>query len=308
MQSTINLLLEIFYALIGLFMAMAGIETLRDKSNKARIGTFTFWIFLAVIFAFGNLIPNYITGLMIFIIGVLALFKQIQVGKLPKINEKTAKEGAKRLGAKVFLPSIVLALVSILVAEFTPLGGQVGIGIGAMCALILAVFLTRTNEKQVYTDSQRMVRSVGAAGVLPQLLAMLGVVFTTCGVGKLTADMFSHIFPTGNHLLGVVLYCVSMALFTYIMGNAFAAFAVITAAIGIPFVIAQGGNPAVVAAIGMTSGYCGTLLTPMAANFNTLPVALLEMKDQMGVIKQQAPIAIILLIVQIGLMYFLGRL
>lgn len=62
----------------------------------------------------------------------------------------------------------------------------------------------------------------------------------------------------------------------------------------------------VVAAIGMTSGYCGTLVTPMAANFNTLPVALLEMKDQMGVIKQQAPIAVILLIVQIGLMYFLA--
>lgn len=62
----------------------------------------------------------------------------------------------------------------------------------------------------------------------------------------------------------------------------------------------------VIAAIGMTSGYCGTLVTPMEANFNTLPVALLEMKDQMGVIKQQAPIAVILLIVQIGLMYFLA--
>lgn len=151
-----------------------------------------------------------------------------------------------------------------------------------------------------------MVRSVGAPGVLLQLLAMLGVVFTTCGVGKLTANMISHVFPAGNHFLGVALYCIAMALFTYIMGNAFAAFAVITAAIGIPFVIAQGANPVVVAAIGMTSGYCGTLVTPMAANFNTLPVALLEMKDQMGVIKQQAPVAVILLIVQIGLMYFLA--
>ena len=90
------------------------------------------------------------------------------------------------------------------------------------------------------------------------------------------------------------------------MGNGFAAFAVITAAVGIPFVIAQGGNPAVVAALGMTSGYCGTLVTPMAANFNSLPVALMGMKDQMGVIKQQWPIALIMLITQIALMYFLA--
>lgn len=306
MQNTINFLLAILYALIGLCMAIAGIETLRDKTNKARYGTAIFWFFLAIIFAFGNLIPSFIVGLMILVIGLLALFKQVKVGTVPKVDPKRAAASAKRLGAKVFLPSIVLALTSILVAQFTPLGGQVGIGAGSILSLLLAIFLTRADGKQVYKDSQRLVRSVGAPGVLPQLLAMLGVVFTTCGVGSLTAKMISHIFPAGNHLLGVVLYCVAMALFTYIMGNAFAAFAVITAAIGIPFVIAQGGNPVVVAAIGMTAGYCGTLLTPMAANFNTLPVALLEMKDQMGVIKQQAPIAIILLIIQMALMYFLA--
>ena len=302
MQNTINFLLAILYALIGLCMAIAGIETLRDKTNKARIGTAIFWFFLAIIFAFGDLIPAVVSGAMVLVIGILALFKQIQVGKLPTVNSKTAQEDAKRLGAKVFLPSIVLALTSIIIAQFTPLGGQVGIGIGAVVSLVLAIILTKAPAKQVFKDSQRMVRSVGAPGVLPQLLAMLGVVFTTCGVGKLTADMISHVFPAGNHFLGVALYCIAMALFTYIMGNAFAAFAVITAAIGIHFVIAQGANPVVVAAIGMTSGYCGTLVTPMAANFNTLPVALLEMKDQMGVIKQQAPIAVILLIVQIGLM------
>lgn len=306
MQNTINLLLAILYAIIGLCMAVAGIETLRDKTNKARIGTSIFWFLLAIIFAFGNVIPAAVVGAMILVIGILSLFKQIQVGSLPKVEPKKAASSAKRLGAKVFLPSIVLAVVSIVIAQFTPLGGQVGIGIGAVISLLLAIILTKAKGKQVYRDTQRMVRSVGAPGILPQLLAMLGVVFTASGVGKLTADIISKVFPAGNHLLGVILYCVAMALFTYIMGNAFAAFAVITAAIGIPFVIAQGGNPVVVAAIGMTSGYCGTLLTPMAANFNTLPVALLEMKDQMGVIKQQAPIALILLVVQIGLMYFMA--
>ena len=54
-----------------------------------------------------------------------------------------------------------------------------------------------------------------------------------------------------------------MVLFTMLMGNAFA-FTVITASIGIPFVIAQGGDPIVAGALAMTGGFCGTLLTPMA--------------------------------------------
>lgn len=81
-------------------------------------------------------------------------------------------------------------------------------------------------------------------------------------------------------------------------------FTVITASIGIPFVIAQGGDPIVAGALAMTGGFCGTLLTPMAANFNTLPVALLEMKQEFGVIKAQAPIALALIVIHIALMYF----
>ena len=57
-----------------------------------------------------------------------------------------------------------------------------------------------------------------------------------------------------------------------IMGNAFAAFPVMAAAIGVPLLIqADGGNAAVVGAVGMLSGFCGTLMTPMAANFNIVP-------------------------------------
>lgn len=302
----VNTLLLILYALIGVVMAIAGIEAFRAKDNPARIGTGLFWEIMAVIFAFGTLMPAMVVGVLVVIIGILALFKQIQIGKIKPVDGAHAATAAKRLGGWVFVPSVVLAAVSIGVAQFTKLGGQVGIGIGAAVSLIVAIIMTKAPGKMVYNDTQRMVRSVGAAGILPQLLATLGAVFTAAGVGSLTAKLIAGLFPTGSHLGGVILYCVAMALFTIIMGNAFAAFAVITAAVGIPFVIAQGANPAIVAAIGMTSGYCGTLLTPMAANFNSLPVALLEMKDPLGVIKQQAPIAILLLIIQIGLMYFLA--
>ncbi|NCC97623.1 MAG: DUF979 family protein, partial [Synergistales bacterium] len=98
-----------------------------------------------------------------------------------------------------------------------------------------------------------------------------------------------------------------MALFTMIMGNAFAAFAVITTGIGIPLVVVMhGANPAIAGVIGMLSGYCGTLMTPMAANFNVVPAALLEMGDKNGVIKAQVATAIPMLCINIALMYFLA--
>ena len=109
---------------------------------------------------------------------------------------------------------------------------------------------------------------------MPQLLAALGVLFTACGVGDVISKGVASIIPDGNRFIAVAVYCVGMALFTIIMGNGFAAFSVITVGIGIPFLIMQGANPVVVGAMGLTVGYCGTLLTPMAANFNIRPAAL----------------------------------
>ncbi|MBP9521281.1 MAG: DUF979 domain-containing protein, partial [Enterococcus sp.] len=190
--------------------------------------------------------------------------------------------------------------------SYTPLGGQVGIGIASVVALLVAVFLTKASPKTVLDDTDRMIQAVGTVGILPQLLAALGVVFTVAGVGDVISNAISGFIPEGNRFIGVVAYCVGMALFTMIMGNAFAAFTVITAGIGIPFVIAQGGDPVIAGTLAMTAGFCGTLVTPMAANFNALPVALLEMKDPNGVIKAQAPTAGILLVIHIALMYFLA--
>lgn len=306
MNTIINSLLTTFYVIIGLFFLAAAIESVRDKTNSARYGTGLFWLLFALLFVAGEWIPNGVNGAMLVIIAILSLTKQVKVGHIKELDSRIAAHTIKKIGNWIFLPSILLAVLAILIAQFTPLGGQVGIGLAAIISLLVAMFLTKSNLKTSYEDTQRMVRSVGTAGILPQLLATLGVVFTASGVGNATSKAISGIFPVGNHLLGVALYCIAMALFTAIMGNAFAAFAVITAGIGIPFVVAQGGSPVVVAALGMTSGYCGTLLTPMAANFNTLPVVLMKMNDQLGVIKRQLPISLILLTIQIMLMYLLA--
>jgi uncharacterized membrane protein len=90
------------------------------------------------------------------------------------------------------------------------------------------------------------------------------------------------------------------------MGNAFAAFPVMMAGIGLPLlVLKHGAQPAVLGSLGMLTGYCGTLLTPMAANFNIVPAVLLELRDQYGVIRAQMPTAIVLLLVNVLLMAWL---
>ena len=126
------------------------------------------------------------------------------------------------------------------------------------------------------------------------------------GVGQAVAVLTETYLAVDHKLIAVATYAIAMALFTIIMGNAFAAFPVITAGIGIPLLVLQhGGDPAIMAAIGMFCGYCGTLLTPMAANFNIVPAALLELPDKNAVIKAQAPTALVLLGVNIVLMYLL---
>lgn len=301
-----NILLEVFYIMIGLCMGITMVFTLKDKQHKTRIGTAIFWGILAVIFMAGNYIPSMVVGILVVIIAILSATKQINIGTLAQLSETFSTLKAEKLGLKIFIPSLSIALIAMLVATFTPFPGTVAIGISAICALLIAFVITKAKPKELLEDTNRTYQSIGSFAILPQLLASLGVLFTAAGVGDKIASIISNVIPTGNALVGVVTYCIGMALFTIIMGNAFAAFAVITVGIGVPFVFAIGGDPIICGTLALTAGYCGTLLTPMAANFNMLPAALLEMKDKNGVIKAQAPIALSLLAVHILLMYFLG--
>ncbi|MFY9533193.1 DUF979 domain-containing protein [Clostridium sp.] len=301
-----NILLEIFYIMIGLYMATTMIFTLKDKNHKTRIGTALFWGIVSVIFIFGKLIPSTIIGALIIVIAVLSALKQINIGTLKQLDSTFTQLKADKLGLKIFIPSLTIAIVAMLIAQFTPFSGTVAIGIAATVALLLTFAITKAKPIEYIEDSNRMFQSVGVFAILPQLLASLGALFTAAGVGDIISNIISGVIPDGNRLAGVIAYCVGMAIFTAIMGNGFAAFSVITVGIGVPFVFAQGGDPIVCSALALTAGFCGTLLTPMAANFNMLPAALLEMKDKNGVIKAQAPFALVLLTIHIILMYTLG--
>ena len=301
-----NTLLEIFYIMIGLYMATTMVFTLKDKNHKTRIGTALFWGIVSAIFIFGKLLPPAVVGTLIIVIAILSALKQINIGTLKQLDTTFAQLKADKLGLKIFIPSLAIAFVAMAIAQFTKLSGTVAIGIAAVVALLLTFAFTKAKPIEYIEDTNRMFQSVGVFALLPQLLASLGALFTAAGVGDVISNIISGVIPDGNRLAGVIAYCVGMALFTAIMGNGFAAFSVITVGIGVPFVFAQGGDPIVCSALALTSGFCGTLLTPMAANFNMLPAVLLEMKDKNLVIKAQAPFAIALLTIHILLMYFLG--
>ena len=301
-----NILLEIFYIMVGLFFILTMLFTLKDKNHKTKYGTALFWGILGVIFILGEVIPPVISGLLIVVIGVLAAFNQINIGTIKELDSTFASLKANKIGIKIFVPSLIIALAALLIAQFTPISSVASIGISSIIALIATFLITKAKPKEFIQDSNRMFQSVGATAILPQLLAALGALFTAAGVGDIISNMISSFIPEGNILIGITAYCVGMAIFTAIMGNAFAAFSVITVGIGVPFVFAQGGDPIVASALAMTAGFCGTLMTPMAANFNVLPVALLETKDKNAVIKTQAIFALTLLAIHIPLMYFLA--
>ena len=301
-----NTLLQIFYIMIGLYMGLTMVFTIKDKNHKTRIGTALFWGILSAVFMFGDYIPSQIVGALVIVIAVLSATKQINIGTLKQLDETFATLKAEKLGLKIFIPSLSIAIIAMLIASFTDFSGTVAIGISSTLTLVLTFVITKAKPKEFLEDSNRMYQSMGLFVILPQLLASLGVLFTAAGVGDKISAIISGVIPTGNVLVGVIAYCVGMAVFTAIMGNAFAAFSVITVGVGLPFVFAQGGDPVVCSVLALTAGYCGTLLTPMAANFNMLPAALLELKDKNAVIKAQAPIAIILLVTHIFLMYTLG--
>ena len=241
---------------------------------------------------------------------ILAAVKGILARKLPSEEKKRAQRQAVQwaiAGGILVVITVILAQLKFKVAE----GGvtfpsALAIGLASILAYLIGVAITRPKFAETRDDTARLLMTVGAASLLPQLLGALGSVFTEAGVGAVISSIMANVVPQGSVVLGVIVYVAGMVLFTMVMGNAFAAFSVITVGIGVPFVILQGGDPAIVGALGMTAGFCGTLMTPMAANFNIVPAAVLETKNKYTVIKAQLPMALVMIVVHVVLMLVLA--
>ena len=297
--------LDYVYLLVGIILFIFAIQSFLDKEHKYRIGTGLFWLLYSVSFIFGSYLSKEINGWLVIAMAVIVLVKQLGKGNYFESAIEFKKGEAVCIGNVIFVPALLVGIITFIIGFFTKLGALVGLAIAAIIAMFAALYITKANVKQGFHEGRRLIDAIGWTAILSQLLAALGYLFNLAGVGKIISSAVASVVPADNVFLVVVAYCIGMVIFTMIMGNAFAAFAMITSAIGIPMlVVAHGANPAAVGAIAMLAGYCGTLMTPMAANFNIVPVALLEMRDQYGVIKAQLPIALIMLVLNILLMYY----
>jgi uncharacterized membrane protein len=308
------------YALAGAMFAAFALLSALDRSNAKRFGNSAFWGLMALSLLGGDAIGDLGNGLLVLGLAGLAGFGFIGRSSPPTTGEEERLRWSDQLGNKLFLPALIIpvtALLGTLLYNYTPMGGAgwieakretyVFLGLGVLFALAAIFAWLRPPAIAPLQEGRRLIDAIGWAAVLPQMLASLGVLFAAAGVGDAIGAITRTIIPEGSIFLTVAVFGLGMAIFTMVMGNAFAAFPVMAAAIGVPLLIqGYGGDPAVVGAIGMLAGFCGTLMTPMAANFNLVPAALLELKDQYGVIRAQVATALPLLLINILLIYWLA--
>ena len=301
------LTLDHVYLLCGVYLVLFGVLSFGDSKNLKRFGTGLFWLVYGITFLGGSALGNENAGWMVILMAVIVAAKQMGHGDYHETSKEEKNASAQQLGNRLLIPVLAVGVITLILAATTKLGALVSFGIASIVAIVIALAITRGAPLQTFHEGRRLIDAIGWAAILSQLLAALGSLFAKAGIGKIVSDIVANAIPTDSALAVVIAYCLGMAVFTIIMGNAFAAFAVITSGIGIPLVIvAHGANPLIVAPIAMLAGYCGTLMTPMAANFNIVPAALLEMQSKYGVIRAQIPLAISLLAANILLMYFLG--
>jgi uncharacterized membrane protein len=307
------------YYLVGFILVVTAGMTLADASHPKRYSSALFWALYAVVFLVGEKLPPVWVGIGVIAMALIAGFNGVGAGRHVARTAEQYLASAKRLGNRLFMPALAIPLVTVvgtLSAKSLFIGGVplidpknstlVSLGIGCLISFALACWLTRESPVQGIRESRRLTDALGWALVLPQMLGMLGLVFSDAGVGKAVAFATTSYINMDIRFVAVAVYVIGMALFTVVMGNGFAAFPVMTGGVGVPILVGMyHGNPAVMAAIGMMSGYCGTLLTPMAANFNIVPAALLELPDKNAVIRAQVPTALTLLLANVLLLNFL---
>ena len=310
--------LEHVYWLTGVMMLGVAIVNYRDRSNPRRLNNSAFWGIYSVTFLVGSYLPDLANGFLVIAMVLVASIRGLGQGKA-RAADASSRDGATRFGNKLFIPALAVPIVTVAgtfifkraIFNGSPLVDPkqitvISLAIATVIALAIGMAMLRPPLLAPIREARRLLDAVGWAAVLPQMLAALGALFALAGVGNVVSQLAQRWIPLNTPFVVVLTYALGMALFTMVMGNAFAAFPVMTAGIGLPLIVQRfGGDPAVMAAIGMLSGFCGTLMTPMAANFNVVPTALLELPDENAVIKVQIPTALLLLAANILLMNFL---
>ncbi|MDG3439963.1 DUF979 domain-containing protein [Nitrospirillum amazonense] len=312
--------ISVAYDLAGLMFAAIAWRSARDAGNPRRLGASLFWALLALSFLAGDYLGDLGNGTLVLALAILGGFGLMGRGteaEAPRAErEAQARHWGYWLFPVLFLPPVIALAGTIWGPALTwngrPLvdpkqGTLIWLALGIVAALAATVLYTRQRLGTPLRDARRLVELVGWAAILPQVLAALGGIFALAKVGDAVAALVGQYLTLDHRFPLVCAYTGGMALLTILMGNAFAAFPVMTSGIALPLLVGRfGGDPAVISAIGMLSGFCGTLMTPMAANFNIVPAALLELPDRNAVIRAQVPTALLVLVANTLLIQILG--
>jgi uncharacterized membrane protein len=311
--------LGVVYVFAGLVFATVAFLSARDRGNPKRWANAAFWGLFALSFLMGDHFSDFGNGMLVLAMVLVAGTVGLGVGQTLTTSPDERRVLSRKFGNRLFVPALAIPAVT-LAGSFTlkhvSVGGAplfdpaqvtlISLAVGVLLALLLARAMLHQPVLAAFQEGRKLMDLLGWASLLPQMLAALGAVFALAGVGTAVGDLAAHAIPGDSRFAAVAVYTLGMALFTAIMGNAFAAFPVMTAGIGLPLIVGKfGGDPAIMSAIGMLSGFCGTLMTPMAANFNLVPAALLGLRDRYAVIKVQIPTALLVLAANTVLMYAL---
>ena len=175
---------EIFFICIGIVFILVGLKALKDKQFANRNTTAFFWFIVAFTFIAGPYAPKFVTGICVILMAVLTAIGKVgqSASDIPTAAETRAN--ADRLGNKIFIAPLVLALSAWIIATvWKKLGANNAVGLSALIALIVVFFVTGAKKEYAVKDGTRLMDNVGPVGLLPQVLAALGAVFTAAGVG-----------------------------------------------------------------------------------------------------------------------------
>ena len=237
---------EDFYIVIGVIFLRLGRVARGARStspSQRRSSVAAFWGLLAVTYLFGPVLSPLVVGYLL-----LAMVALAAAGKVVRSTEQsTTREertaSAAKLKNRLFWPALVvpaLAVIGSLVLGRLHFGllplvdpkqvTVIALGLGAVVALSsrCASRGRKIRCRPRPGKAAGCLQAIGWALILPQLLAALGGIFGAAKVGDVVAQLTTQLLPVQFPFVAVLAYTGGMALFTICMGNAFAAFPVMT--------------------------------------------------------------------------------
>lgn len=227
MNTDFLLKIDYLYWIAGIILLLASFYTMKDASNPKRWSSGLFWGIYGALFLFSPLMPPAVVGLLIICMAVLAGFNLVKAGQVKALSDAQRQSKALSLNNKLFIPALAIPAITLICALLlnnTQIGGVrlfqpknetlIGLGIACIISMLLACRLTKESVPQAMQESRRLLEAMGWAVALPQLLAILGILFNEAGVGKAVSFLTTSYLDVNMKLIAVAAYCIGMALFT----------------------------------------------------------------------------------------------